>query len=111
VALTTFSDLVGEVRGQIAADALACGWSADPTGLEAGGSGALAYAEAVSVYLAFGVNRLCDRCSSLCGLGHRSTQKFVILLEDKPCRWFGTFVRVIPFLNPREILKMRLDGL
>ncbi len=67
VALTTFSDLVGEVRGQIAADALACGWSADPTGLDAGGSGAKAYAEAVSVYLAFGVNRLCDRCSSLCG--------------------------------------------
>jgi putative DNA methylase len=67
VALTTFSDLVGEARERIRQDALACGWSDDPTGLDAGGSGALAYAEAVSVYLAFGVNRLCDRCSSLCG--------------------------------------------
>jgi putative DNA methylase len=67
VALTTFSDLVGEVRNQIAADALACGWSADPTGLDAGGSGALAYAEAVSVYLAFAVDKMCDRGSSICG--------------------------------------------
>ena len=66
VALTTFSDLVGEVRGQIAADALACGWTADPTGLDAGGSGAFAYAEAVSVYLAFAVDKVADRNSSLC---------------------------------------------
>jgi putative DNA methylase len=67
VALTTFSDLVGEVRSQIAADALACGWSADSTGLDAGGSGAQAYAEAVSVYLAFVVSRLADFNSVICG--------------------------------------------
>jgi putative DNA methylase len=66
VALTTFSDLVGEVRGQIAADALACGWSADPVGLDAGGSGALAYAEAVSVYLAFAVDKMTDTNTCLC---------------------------------------------
>jgi putative DNA methylase len=66
VALTTFSDLVGEVRGQIAADALACGWSADPTGLDAGGSGALAYAEAVCVYLAFAVDKMTDTNTCLC---------------------------------------------
>jgi putative DNA methylase len=66
VALTTFSDLVGEVRCQIAADALACGWSADPTGLDAGGSGALAYAEAVCVYLAFAVDKMTDTNTCLC---------------------------------------------
>jgi putative DNA methylase len=66
VALTTFSDLVGEVRGQIEADALACGWSADPAGLDAGGSGAKAYAEAVSVYLAFAVDKMTDTNTSLC---------------------------------------------
>jgi putative DNA methylase len=65
VALTTFSDLVSEVRGQISADALACGWSADPTGLDAGGSGAKAYAEAVSLYLAFAVDKCSDYWSSI----------------------------------------------
>lgn len=65
VALTTFSDLVGEVRGQIEADALACGWSADPAGLDAGGSGAKAYAEAVSVYLAFCIDKMADLGNSL----------------------------------------------
>jgi putative DNA methylase len=65
VALTTFSDLVGEVRSQIAADALTCGLSADPVGLDSGGSGALAYAEAVSVYLAFAVSKVANVGSSI----------------------------------------------
>lgn len=51
VALTTFSDLVTEVGGKIREDALAAGMGDDQTGLDAGGTGALAYAEAVGVYL------------------------------------------------------------
>jgi putative DNA methylase len=53
VALTTLSDLVGEVRNRICQDAVNAGLSNDEKGLEAGGLGSLAYAEAVSVYLAF----------------------------------------------------------
>ncbi|MCZ2341130.1 MAG: DUF1156 domain-containing protein [Bacteroidales bacterium] len=41
--------------------------SQDDLPLDAGGTGARAYAEAVSVYLGFGVDRLLDRSSSLCG--------------------------------------------
>ncbi len=66
VALTTFSDLVGEAREQVYADALAAGLPDDGVPLRDGGSGARAYAEAVSVYLAFGVNRLADRQSTIC---------------------------------------------
>ncbi len=55
VALTTFSDLVGEARAQIEQDALAAGMAADEAPLRDGGTGAQAYAEAVSVYLAFAV--------------------------------------------------------
>ncbi len=65
VALTTFSNLVSEARERVRADATAAGLSVDARGLEAGGAGAQAYAEAVSVYLAFVVDRLADYGCSL----------------------------------------------
>ena len=58
VALNTFSDLVHEARAEIERDALAAGLSDDPTPLRDGGTGAKAYAEAVSVYLAFAVDKI-----------------------------------------------------
>ena len=66
VALTTFSDLVHEARERIEADALAVGFSSDPTPLRDGGKGAKVYAEAVSVYLAFVVDKCSDYWSSIC---------------------------------------------
>ena len=60
LALATFSDLVHEAREQIEADALSCGLSPDPTPLRDGGQGAKAYAEAVSVYLEFAIERCAD---------------------------------------------------
>jgi putative DNA methylase len=67
VALTTFSDLVGEAMERVKRDALAAGLSDDPTPLRDGGTGATAYAEAVGVYLGFVVSRLADFNSSVCG--------------------------------------------
>lgn len=57
VALTTFSDLVAEAREQAYHDAVAAGLPDDDVPLRDGGRGARAYAEAVSMYLAFGVDR------------------------------------------------------
>lgn len=65
-ALTTFSDLVAEARRLAEQDAVAAGMKDDHIPLSEGGSGARAYGEAVSVYLAFGVSRLTDICNSLC---------------------------------------------
>ena len=65
VALNTFSDLVHEARAEIERDALAAGLSDDPTPLRNGGLGAKAYAEAVSVYLGFSVDKLADRNSEI----------------------------------------------
>ena len=65
VALTTFSDLVHEARSEIKRDALAAGLSDDPTPLRDGGTGAKAYAEAVSVYLAFGISKMSDYHSTI----------------------------------------------
>ncbi|NSY41866.1 DUF1156 domain-containing protein [Agrobacterium tumefaciens] len=73
VALNTYSDLVHEARAQIEADAGGAR-SSDPTPLRDGGQGAKAYAEAVSVYLAFGVSRLSDIQNSLCRWESSKTQ-------------------------------------
>ena len=66
VALTTFSDLVGEARERALRDARAAGLPDDGLRLAAGGTGAPAYADAVSTYLAFAVDRSVDRGSTIC---------------------------------------------
>lgn len=66
VALTTFSDLVQESIARCRRDALAAGMADGGVGLDAGGSGAAAYAEAVGLYLALAISRLADRNNSLC---------------------------------------------
>ena len=74
VALNTFSDLVHDARAKIERDARAAGLPDDPTPLRDGGTGMKAYAEAVSVYLAFGVSRLSDIQNSLCRWESSKTQ-------------------------------------
>src|SRR5699024_2312204 len=64
VALTTLSDLVGEARERVLADAIAAGLP-NSDRLENGGAGAEAYADAIATYLALAVSRLSDRSSSL----------------------------------------------
>lgn len=73
VALTTFSDLVAEAREKAiadakvlrTADATAAGLPNDDVPLAEGGTGARAYGEAISVYLAFAVDRYADYWSNL----------------------------------------------
>ena len=65
VALTTFSDLVGEARERIRLDAVPAGLPDDGVPLREGGTGATAYAEAVAVYLAFAIDRMTMTGNSL----------------------------------------------
>jgi len=60
VALTTFSDLVQEARERVKNDALAAGLPTDGKPLRDGGTGATAYAEAVTVYLAFATDKVAN---------------------------------------------------
>lgn len=66
VSLNTLSNLVHEAREQIEADARIAGLASDLTPLRDGGNGAKGYAEALSVYLAFALNRSADRGSTIC---------------------------------------------
>ncbi len=74
VTLTTFSGLVTEAISRVRADALAAGMTDDGRGLDAGGSGVSAYAEAVGVYLGIALSRLTDICNSLCRWESSKTQ-------------------------------------
>ena len=82
VALTTFSDLVHEARELATKDALRSGLTDVDPPLRKGGRGALAYGEAVSVYLALAVDRGADYWSSVVSwqsgadaLGHTFTRQ------------------------------------
>ena len=71
VALTTFSDLVGEAVERVRRDAEAVsaqsgGLPQDDRPLREDGRGPRAYAEAVGVYLGFGVSKQADLSNSLC---------------------------------------------
>ena len=85
VTLSTFSDLVHEARSQIERDALAAGFSDDQTPLRDGGTGAKAYAEAVSVYLGFIVDKCSDYWSSICGwISSRETMRSTFGRQANP---------------------------
>ena len=66
VALTTFSDLVGEATERVRHDAVAGGLPDDDRPLRDGGTGATAYAETVAVYLAFAVDKSTAYWNTLC---------------------------------------------
>ncbi|MCY3008132.1 MAG: DUF1156 domain-containing protein [Planctomycetota bacterium] len=65
-ALITLSDLVSESRTKICADAISAGFADDDQALGHHGNGARAYAEAISVYLAFVLSKQADLANSLC---------------------------------------------
>ncbi len=60
VGLSSFCELIEEVRELIKKDALEAGMAHSNDGIDDGGTGAAAYAEAVSVYLAFGLDKMAD---------------------------------------------------
>ncbi len=66
LALTTFSDLLAEVRQKVLADASSAGVVDDGVALRAGGAAATARADAIVTYLALVVDRCADYWSSIC---------------------------------------------
>jgi putative DNA methylase len=66
VALATFTDLVGEARERVLNDVHAAGMADDGKGIDEGGLGATAYADAAATYLAFAVDKAADYWSTIC---------------------------------------------
>ncbi|AGG33843.1 hypothetical protein D521_1275 [beta proteobacterium CB] len=63
--LATFSDLIVEIKERVRLDALLNGFNNSDIGLEKGGDGAIAYSEAIAVYLALALSRTTDWSNSL----------------------------------------------
>jgi putative DNA methylase len=91
VALTTFSDLIDEVRVKIRGDAIAAGLIDDDRSLDSGGTGAAGYADAIAVYLAMVIDKLSDYCNALCtwnptneNIGHLFSKQALPMAWDYP---------------------------
>lgn len=109
VALTTFSDLVSEAREQVLADALSAGM---PEGgrLEAGGTGAAAYADAVATYLGLAVSKLTDMNNSLASWSSTRGQSIGLFRRQAiPMVW--DFAEVSPFSKAAGDLAVTIDGI
>jgi len=95
VALDTFSELVAEAREKIKAEALAAGRSLGAS-LAAGGSGALAYAEATSVYLGLATSRWTDMSNAVCSWNSTNQNVRALFARQAiPMNW--DFVELSPF--------------
>lgn len=86
-ALTTFVDLVPEVVARVHADAIAAGLTDDEFGLNMGGTGAKAYAEAVAIYLAFAIDKGTDYWNSLTTWRDRGSIDHLFARHAIPMVW------------------------
>lgn len=88
VALNTFSSLIGETREKIYTDAIASGMIDDGATLDTGGTGARAYADAVSVYLACSLSKGVNMWSSLCfWMNDRGAMRETMARQSLPMIW------------------------
>lgn len=96
LALTTFSDLIPQAIDQCYQAAKAAGLPDDGQSLDAGGTGALAYAQAVGVYLAFGLQKCADYWNSICSW-HNSGEKIGHMFNKQAIPMTWDYVEANPF--------------
>jgi len=97
VALTTFSDLVGEAREKVLADASVAGLPSAAR-LADGGTGAEAYADAVATYLAFAVSKIGNIGSSVASwMSDRGAFRETFARQAIPMTW--DFAESNPFAD------------
>ena len=109
VALTTFSDLVGEARERICADAVAVvGLTGNDVPLRDGGTGATAYAEAVGVYLAFAVDKGANYWSTICAW-HQSRYGVVSTFGRQAIHMVWDYAEANPFSDSSGNLQLGVE--
>ena len=110
LALTTFNDLVREAREKILAEAINSGMPDDKMGLNDSGTGAMAYADAVTLYLALGVSKLSDYNSSIALWSPtRDQAKATFARQALPMTW--DFAEVNPFAEAAGDIVVTLKGI
>ncbi|QVL49213.1 MAG: DUF1156 domain-containing protein [Thiocapsa sp.] len=88
VALTVFSDLVHEARLKVKSDAISAGLLGNAKSITEDNGIAIAYADAVAVFLALAQSRLSDMCNALCGWEISKTQvRHLFTRQAIPMLW------------------------
>ncbi len=95
-AVSVFCDLVAEARAVILEEAQAAGLDDDEVPLRDAGAGARAYAEAVSVYLAFAVSKCADYWSTIC-VWDRKGEKMGHTFPQQTLQMSWDFAEANPF--------------
>lgn len=109
VVLTTLSDLVQEARDRIKKDAVAAGLPDDNQPFTKVGAGATAYADAVGVYLALGVDKTTDYNSTLVAWSSsRDQAKSTFARQALPMVW--DFSEVNPMAGAAGDFRVSLEG-
>jgi len=97
-ALTTFSDLVQEAIARVHEDALTSGMADDGLGLDQGGTGALAYAQAAGMYLAFAISKVSNIGSTVASwMNDRGAFRETFARQAIPMVW--DFAEANPFAD------------
>jgi len=108
--LTTFCDLANDTRTLIERDARACLNDHDSRPLDAGGTGACAYAASVSTYLSLGISKLVDyNCTLVTWINQRDQAGHAISKQALPMVW--DYPEVNPFANAAGDLNVSLAGI
>lgn len=101
--LTTMCDLLPDIQKQAYEDALAAGMPEDESSLKDGGNGALAYSQAISVYLALVIGKLSNFQSTVCTWDNRNGNiRAAFTRQAIPMTW--VFAEEIPLLHRQEIM-------
>ena len=109
VALTTFSDLVQATRTKVINDAKAAGIYDDGVGIDAGGTGATAYGDALAVYLAFALDRSANTlCSIARWTSDRQQTVTVFSRQAIPMSW--DYPEVNPFSGAAGDYEVSISG-
>lgn len=98
VALTTFSDLIPEIRNMVHQDALVAGLRENDRGRDKNNAGASVYADAVVSYLSFLVSQVANHSSLMCGWNSANSQmRSVFAKHAIPMVW--DYAESNPFCN------------
>ena len=97
-ALTTFSDMISEVKLKVYKDAISAGLPDDELGINEGGKGAKAYSEAIATYLAFLIDQLTNHQSTISSWNStNSSMRGVFARQAIPMVW--DFAESNPFCS------------
>ena len=108
--LSTLVELLPQIAEKVRIDAALAGFSDDETPLRDGGSGSLAYSEAITTYLALAIDRLADWNNSLCPW-EKNAEVSQQLFGRQAIPMVWDFAEANPFSNSTGSVKATLKTL